>query len=260
MNYRFLCILAWAFSAAPLWAQDPTLPPLPPGPLLKRTPDYSTWIVTVEAPLNLNRPITAKGAAGEEGHEKPVILKQAAVKTGTTILEQSIDAQGQRHEIWHVSGFRIVKLPGAPSPDVSPEYGGGDIYSINFAVSDFAGLDWISAKTYSGMAKYQGRDCIAFSTSLSPLNARAQEEESIAIEQARAFGQQVPDETKVPAAAYIDLETRLPLLVTYGHEKRIYQYGAPPQEPLAIPPELADPIKQYEGKIKKLSAPAPRAF
>ena len=77
---------------------------------------------------------------------------------------------------------------GAAKPLVCPDYGGGDIYSINFAASDFAGLDWVSAKTYSGMAKYQGRDCIVFNSSVSPLEGWQQKLESADIEQARALG------------------------------------------------------------------------
>jgi hypothetical protein len=135
-----------------------------------------------------------------------------------------------------------------------------DIYSVNFATADFAGLDWISATTYTGMAKYQGRDCIQFTGEVSPLNPRAREEEAIAIGQAIAFGQPVPQETKVAAVAYIDLETRLPLIVTFGNEKRIYQYGTPPAADLTLPPELANAVKEREKQLKRLSAGPSRAY
>jgi hypothetical protein len=182
------------------------------------------------------------------------------VKTGTTILEQNVTAQGQSEEVWHISGIQVKRLPGALPPVVSPDFGGGDIYSVNFAVSDFAGLDWISAKTYTGIAKHQGKDCLVFKDNVSPLTARLRQEEAIAIDQAKTFGEQVPAEIKVPAVAYVDLETRLPLWVAFGDEKRIYQFGAPPQSPLVLPAELAGFFKEYTERIKRLSAPATKAY
>ena len=85
-------------------------------------------------------------------------------------------------------------------------------------------------------------------------------EERAYIEQARALKQPVADALKVPAVAYIDLQARLPLLATFGKETRIYQYGAPPTAPLALPPELAGSLKAYEERIERLSAPATRAY
>jgi hypothetical protein len=148
----------------------------------------------------------------------------------------------------------------AKSALVCPDYGGGDIYSINFAVSDFAGLDWVSAKTYSGMAKYQGRDCIVFKSSVSPLEGLQQKLEAAAIEQARVLGHPMADAIKVPAEACIDLDTRLPLVAQFGGEKRTYQYGPPPRSPLQLPAPLAGPAEAYEHRIEALSAPASRPF
>ena len=262
MNYRFLCVLAWMGMAVPLCAQDSKIPPLPPGPLLKRAPDYSTWTVTFEGhPLEDKEP-SKTGATGESDpkDKRPVTKVSTVTKTGSTILEQNVEADGQRHQVWHVSGIRIVSVPGIPNPTVSPDYGGSDIVSINFASTDFAGLDWISPSTYAGIVKYQGSDCIVFKGTVSPLTALDQIREREAIEQSRAFGQSVPDALKVRAAAYIDVQTRLPLMVIFGEEKRIYQYGAAPTAPLALPQELTNLVSEYAQQIKRLSAPAVRAY
>jgi hypothetical protein len=92
------------------------------------------------------------------------------------------------------------------------------------------------------------------------LNPKAREEELIAIGQAIAFGQPVPPETKVAAVAFVDLETRLPLIVMFGKEKRIYQYGTPPTADLALPPELANAIKEREKQLKRLTSAPARAY
>ena len=92
------------------------------------------------------------------------------------------------------------------------------------------------------------------------MNPKAREAEIIAIGQAKTFGESAPQEVRVPAVAYIDLETRLPLVVTFGNERRIYQYGTPPTAMLALPPALAGAVKEHEKQMKRLSAPAARAF
>lgn len=265
MKSRFLYFFTLASFVAPLCGQEPkTPPPLPTGILLKRTPDYSTWSVTVKSTARSQAsPATGEAKAGAEktNQEKTPVMRQSKiVKTGATILEVNMDAQGKREEIWHVSGIRAMKLPGATTPIVCPDFGGGDIHSIDFASSDFAGLDWISANTYTGVAKFQGRDCIEFKGNVSPLEASVKRQEAGAIMEAEASGETAHDEMKVAATAYIDLETRLPLLVIFGEEQRIYQYGAPPTTPLSPPAEVAGPLKAYAERIKRLSAPAARAF
>lgn len=266
MRYRSLCLLISLGIAAPLWAQDSKLPPLPTGPLLKRAPSYSTWTIAFQGHPVEHADSSTKGATdtpAEEGRNKekePTTKVSTVTKTGSTILEQTVDASGQQNQVWHSSGVRIVPVPGSSNPMVCPDYGGGDIMSINFASSDFAGLDWLSQNTYSGMEKYQGVDCIVFKGSVSPLGVRDQIDERAYIEQAKALGQKAPEEAKVPAVAYIDLETRLPLYVQFGNEKRTYQYGPPPSTPLALPSELASAMEEYAKRIKRLSAPPTRAY
>jgi len=242
-------------------ATSPNLPPLPPGPLLKRAPDYSTWTVTCQGHALERRPVKSATSGEEKSKDKEsVTIASTVVKTGSTILELNADTDGKRKEIWHVGGLMVMKQPDTAEPIVWPDSAQADIYSVNFANADFAGLDWISSTTYAGMAKYQGRDCIQFNGDVSPLNPKAREEEAIAIGQAIAFGLPVPPETKVAAVAFIDLETRLPLVVTFGNEKRIYQYGTPPTADLTLPPELANAVKEREKQLKRLSTGPTRAY
>jgi hypothetical protein len=243
-------------------APQNSVPPLPPGPLLKRAPDYSTWTVTCLGHANEGGEPSKTTATGEappkDKQKESVTMVSTVVKTGSTILEQNVEANGERHQIWHFSGVRIVS--GTSDPVIGADYGGDDIFSINFASTDFAGLDWVSQSTYAGMAKYQGNDCIVFKGTVSPLSVRAQIDEREDIAKAKAFGESHSEKAMVPATAYIDLQTRLPLVVSFGKETRFYQYGAPPTAPLALPPALAGPVQEYEQRIKRLSAPAARAY
>jgi hypothetical protein len=242
---------------ASLCAQEAKIPPLPTGPLLKRMPDYSVWSVVIQG-----TPIGSGSGMGAASGEAPPRLAQAKViKTGSIIQELNTNKNGQIEEIWHLDGVRIMKLPDAKIPLVSPDSaGGGDIYSVNFSVSDFAGLDWISPNTYVGIEKYKGRDCIIFRDTVSPLTSEVMQQQSSAISSARADGREVPNEIKVPAVAYIDLETRLPIYAEFGQEKRSYGYGDPPKAKLSLPMDLSGALKEYILKIKRLSAPASRPY
>jgi len=171
------------------------------------------------------------GTPGEDApkEKEPVTMVSTIIKTGSTILEQNVEADGKQHQIWHISGLRIVSLPGSSKPAVCTDYRGRDIFSINFAATDFDGLDWLSPITYAGIVKYQANDCIVFRGTLSPLSERDQVNELAFIQESRALGIKIADPIKVPALAYIDLQSQLPVLAIFGKEKRIYQYGAPPR-------------------------------
>ena len=261
MNRRFLCIFAWMGLAAPLFAQDAKTSPLPPGPLLERAPDYSTWTITFQGNPVEEKEALKTGATGESRpkDKEPVTMVSTVIKTGSTILEQNVDAAGQSHQIWHVSGIRIIAGAGISNPIVCPDYGGGDIFSIDFTSSDFAGLNWLSPSTYWGMVKYQGYDCIAFTGTVSPLSVKAQQDEASVIAQEKEMGQ-AAEPLKVPAIAYVELTTRFPLFVQFGQEKRFYHYSRAPTAPLALPPNIADSAKAYAQRIERLSAPATRAY
>jgi hypothetical protein len=153
-----------------------------------------------------------------------------------------------------------VAAAGNTNAMVCSDYEGGDIYTTDFTSADFAGLDWLLPSTYSGIQKYRGRDCIVFNGSVSPLSPVDQKIEHDAIEEAKVRGWKVPEETRVAAVAYIDLETRLPLFAQFGGQKRFYQFGAAPTAPLQLPAQLASAEAAYEHKIQRLSARASRPF
>lgn len=249
MRYLILFLLLTGFVTAS-YGQDSKLPPLPKGILLKRVPDYSTWTMAAQGAV----------MTGNGGGPQDSVMQSKVVKAGSIILEENTDLQGKAQATWHIKDLRIVKPSEGNNvkPIISRDSGGGDIYSVNFAVSDFAGLDWISANTYAGIRKYQGRDCIIFKGEVSPLPLMFHEEELVAIENAKTYGLAPPEEKKVAAVAYIDLETRLPLLVQFGNQKRVYQYSAPVQ-PLTLPPDIADAVKAYIVRLQVLSAPIPKA-
>jgi hypothetical protein len=248
--FGFITLIAVSTASA---QQESKIPPLPEGPLLKRAPDYSIWTVTATGNVEDDKNAASRGDKGNS----PSLTASTTTKTGSIILEQVADAQGRKHEIWHVKGLRIEKLPNS-EPLIYPDVSGGDIYTPAFSSSDFAGLDWISKDTYSGIQKYQGRDYIVFNGSISPLSSDKAREEQIAMSEALFFNKNSSVEVKrVPTVAYIDLETRLPLMVILGKQKRIYQFGQPPQSQLSLPEDVAHAIASYQAQIQRLARKPP---
>lgn len=255
MKSRVCCLLISIGISTSIYAQDSKIPPLPDGPLLKRMPDFAAWNVTDQGSPRAGTVL----ASGNSSADKAA-TQAKFVKTGSTIFEQSVSPEGRPQEIWHIGGIRVAKISGAAAPIVCPDFGGGDIFSINFSSSDFAGLDWISKDSYSGIVKYQGRDCILFKSEVSPLSRDEQDALSARILSERAEGLPVDQVIKVPAVAYVDLETRLPILAVFGGQKRSYQYNSPPAQKLSLPMELTGSLKAYLLRLRRVSAPPSRSY
>jgi hypothetical protein len=204
-------------------------------------------------------------SSGGSGDQKAVAVAQSIVmKSGDTIYEQNKGSDGTVRQIWHIKGARVEKGSDGPL-NIGPDSGGGDIYSVNFQSSDFAGLDWLSADTYSGKLKYQGSDVIVFKQDVNPLRAdvrKANENAAVDAKITAAIRAQrgekaiaiatPPPVKMVPAVAYIDLKSRLPLIVTIGGEKRTYQY-APLSQAIPMPPDVAKALSDYQQRMKLLS-------
>lgn len=262
-------ITQMAFGQAP--SESP--PPLPTGPLLKRTPEFSAWTVVSgigAGEMTVAPSSTGPGGTTSKDTKKPRIVRQASViKTGSIIYEQLVENTGRRREVWHSYGLQLLLPSKEKAPMVFPDFGGGDIYTPNYAVSDFAGLDWISPSTYIGLKKVSGRDCIIFQGEVSELAVDERREMEFESDRARSAANfealkagepaPVPEAPaakysgKVAAMACIDLETRLPLAATFGKETRTYQYGPPPTSTLALPPALAAAKNEFQNRIQSLA-------
>jgi hypothetical protein len=277
MKLPLFCCALLTLASATFGQDSPgTPPPLPSGPLLKRAPDLSTWTVTSQngAPPKQGQ----NQNSGGDNQQAPQGFRQAVVtKTGKIIDEQLVDALGRKFELWHVNGMLLTG--GESAPVIVPDSAGKDIYTTNFALSDFAGLDWISPRTYAGIQKVMGRDCIIFRGEVNSQPAAVQSETKLAGDRANLVaaraayyasnisgsgGGQSTSSTalkgnlsaEVSAVACIDLETRLPVAVTFGQETRTYVFGQPPTSPLELPPAFATALGAYQKHITNLSRAA----
>jgi hypothetical protein len=222
--------------------------PLPAGPLLKRSPDAYEWEIRVDTEESAKPP--------QEGKTPPPPPPKTVVVTkgGKVVREVVAYANGASIEIWHRGGVAVTKSPGNQTWIVSPAAKAG-FDSPDYSTSDFSGLEWISPATYTGIQSLGGRKVIVFTGSVCDKSDadlatikngidRQRGEETLSHKPlTKAFD---PNDYKVPAIAYIDLETRLPIMLKYGNLTRSYFYRTPSQSILTLPPEAVKAVAQFE--------------
>jgi hypothetical protein len=229
-------------------APAPTPEPLPTGPLLKRAPDAYEWEIRVDTEESARPP--QDGKAPPPPPPKTVVV----TKGGKVVREVIAYSNGSAIELWHRGGVTLSRNPSTHAWSVSPRSTVG-FESPDYVSSDFSGLEWISPATFTGIQSLQGRKVIVFTgsvcdkgtTDLSILKNgvdRQRGEEAVRGHLVtKAFDS---NDYKVPAVAYIDLETRLPLMIKYGNMIRSYRFRTPSQSILTLPPDAVKAVSSFE--------------
>lgn len=209
-------ILAW--SADP--ARVTNLPPLPPGPLLKRTEAFSIWQITYtyaadkEAKAHASpSPGEAKSPGAIPQYPESKITQLPAVPRTITItrtkplwLAETIDVKGHKLVDCSDGQQEYMKLPAMTSATLFQTGFTGERDLINFGSVDFPDLEWVSAKTFAGIKQLGSASYLIF--------------------------------TQDDMTAWIDLESRLPVQWQKGSESRTFLQLPPPSGMLVFPPEI----------------------
>lgn len=216
--------------------------PLPEAPLLRRAPDLSKWTVTYTYP---GREKKEETGANSPSVLQPVRLLTLVVsKSRNTYFEQKSYSNGTSGESCrigdmqiHVSGSsREVQVyePASFASDSSGQLMVDSSVYPDYSRTDFPGLEWVSADTFIGVQKRQGRDCLVFQENPLP-GAR--------------------NGTR-PTALLIDQQTRLPVLLESPEVKALYSF-----EPLSEPRALSSEVQSYLDKrtevIKTMTTASP---
>ena len=222
----------------------PSPQPMPTGPLIQsRAPEFSRWTVT----YNQKRATATKPATAAPEQAKPQPAKRLlVVRTQNVRYSQLSDAAGRQTETWYCDNIEFITDPATKrrlayaighDPELEPE--------TNFSRTDFPGLEWVSAKTYLDVRTVMGRDCIIFSK-----------------------GGNEPETNQdgpLPASsggtvAYVDLATRLPILLQSNGENRVYQFEQPPQSKLTLPPDIQQALEFNVKHAQELARMPGRPF
>lgn len=224
----------------------------PSEPLLHPAPAFSQWTITFSYPEDQkeNSPDTPAKTAKPIPENLSIRPRTIiTTKTGEIIHEETLTVGGKKTENWQVHGDYYIKFPAKSfwsayeKPD-STQIASGTGIVMGLPSSGFRGLDWISRETYAGKFKTSLGNCLVFvpggrNTVPAGTPGKLKELESL------------------PTIAYIDAETRLPILVRAAGETRMFKFTQPPPTSIqTLPDELADEIKKGdEIRAKRNAAP-----
>ncbi|TLD68625.1 hypothetical protein FEM03_21525 [Phragmitibacter flavus] len=276
MNPRTLLPLLFTLALAlHARAQDPAT--LPQGPLLNRAPQFSQWVITTK-PLDGAKPAEAQAGSTPRNDDGTTRPKTTSVtKNNQLIHEQTVYAGGDKVDIWRIGGQALMSAAGKPWMTISSV--GTSFNATDYQKADFAGFDWIAPGNYTGIKEVGGRKCLTFSGKticLDPqeidlLKTSAEQQvsvmETMKNEEVRPGDPPLPEakpfrmeDYHVQVAAYIDLETRLPVMLQYelpeGPMTRTYQFQ-PNVDRLSLPSEVQDVLKGAADHQKSLNVGRP---
>lgn len=226
---RFVLLL---LLANPLLAQSEEPPA---GPLLKRAPEFSSWIVTFSSP----RPPDEKPPSA--GQEPPSLRRIVVTKTGEIRQIVSSDAEGRRMEIWAIPGLQAVLRPEWAEPLLTDGVNAQDAFFLNFHATDFPGFEWVSAGNFRGVEKVGERECLVFQDRVRQADATA-------------------GEVAMAQTAFVDLATRLPVKLDNGGEIANYRFESPPTAKLRLPADVLSAIEARAEKAREITRKPARPF
>ncbi len=201
-------------------SQEPPIP-LPPGPLLRTAPEFAQWVVTITSSAS------EKTVPAEK--PKPFQRRLVTIKAGSTRHDVASDFVGKiLSDIWIIDQFQILIDPTTKTLRIST----GAVVDAALPVRDFPELGWVSGKNYIGMQKVAGKDCLVFRDKVG-LTEHGPKSNG---------AQQPPSGEMLSMMAYVDGETRLPVLIQKDIEIYSFQFGTPPSAALTPPLDLQQAI------------------
>ena len=235
-----ICGLCFAFSVLDGWGQNAGTdqakrrPSAPVSPLVLPSPDFADWTVTFQL----------AGDAGAKSADPNRMQSAHIIKTGNVVSQKWVTTGGSQSERWASAGTEYVKSSGSPTwyltvapmtnaPIVSP--------------SGFQNVDWITADTYVGTIKYQGRECfVCVPLTAGPMDLSA--------------GSTQDQLASLPTVAFIDAQSRFPLEIRIHGEIDSFQFGPPPTQTQALPDDLLAAVKRGQEARNRAEMSGPKPY
>lgn len=274
MKISFCICLLLAFCAS-VHAQDAAQTPRPtppPGPLLNRAPNFSSWMVVIKRPKpdDVTKGSGRTGGAPPPtagGETKPTVeIRVTLTKTGPIRKEEEADGNGHTMVKWYTGAMQITMKSGWTTPVLSSAATNPfDSLLTDYSKTDFPGFEWISEQNFVGIKNVAGHNCLIFKDKASLVSAdELRIRKEIALLSAGGNASTTlkidPEQFQKEAVACIDVETRLPVALQRVDETRLYQFQTPPQEMLALPKELQAPLDVWNRERAAQARPAARPY
>jgi len=214
---------------------------MPTGSLLKRrAPEFSRWLIA----YNPEKTAPAKTPNVEKTLRPGLFQNIVVSKTKDIIFEQIVMSNGQQRKKWCLGDIQFLKRSangkGVLIDRNAFERGGlleGDF--SDFSTTDFPGFGWVGPRNYRNIVKFMNRDCLLFT---DRINLVSDEEFQVIQQDAGVRNEERLNRAQfeMEVTAYVDLETRLPVMLQRGKETSYYQFQSPPESTITIPAELQE--------------------
>lgn len=201
-------------------------------PIVTQMPAYSQWTITYTYGDLPKPPVPASGAPSNAPlSQRPlrvVVTKTDSVRHEEEDLEQNLESN-----LWVDGDVMVEQKPRNPELNA---------YMATAAAknNDFPQLDWVSRSTFVGIESQQGRKCLVYKASVDLLE--------IIDPYAYKFGLQAKSE--VPVTAYVDLQTRYPVLLQFEATSLEYTMNPAPSVSLVMPDEFAKAAAAMKARIQ----------
>ena len=253
---RFAISLAvWTnIACVPLHAQEaPTIPSIPPGPLLRPAPSNARWAVEFQygEEKELGSPKRAMGL--------PRVKTTIAARSGQVTYEEATDEAGMKTEKWILNGEQYTRKPGSSDFYTARKC---DVANANyeyFSPTGFRGFHWVSKEKFVGIQNALGHECLVFSTLQDEQELRDPDAFALLNEMraSRKVKECVPGGMSIEVTAFIDLDSRLPVALRIGRETRIFSFLEPSAVQVTLPPELVSHLVKRQKLWDQLVRAAP---
>ena len=224
-----LCILilplALVAHAGAQTAQEKSLPPLPPGPLIAKV-EKGTWTVSVTAGQ------LSPSTLGKAPQTAPA-EKWTTAKDGKLLAMSGTDFIGPFVR-WVCPDGQFIKRDGAAIFMLdSTELPTGE--AVSYAGSDFPECRWIKRSDYSGVQSMGGKNSYYVFVNKEPV--------------------QHPFETVDPPGSlvcYVDQKSHLPVLLIQGNRTFNYEYSLDSVQQLTLPSEIENLLMVLKKRFQEL--------
>jgi hypothetical protein len=213
---------ATAFS--PLFGQQGKEALWPGGMALQQAPEWAKWEISlVYIKQTLPSQYAASAAAVNDTREKLGAI--TVTKTANLRHQDLVWNNGQKMSLWSKGSTFYMMNQGDPPISIPSDVAVSMHPAVVSGDEDFADMDWVSEKYFTGIQTLGGAKCLIFQRNLETV--------------------------------LVDLATRLPMKWTNGKETRNYKFLVSPEEKLEWPEEIlsAEDMKKKVDANKNRRAP-----
>lgn len=194
-----------------------------------------------KAPVTVSYIMTLKDSNDKQAKPNSLDPKQIVqwlvIKDPNLTFIEYTARNGEKGELWKRGGSGVFRMIGDKRFYILNSVIKGTAYQIDFGQYGFPHTGWVTAAKFRGKTAYQGKPVLAFGGDIHE-------------EIDNANGPKI--QSKIAMAAYVDIESRYPLVVQENTLIYTFQHLPPPTSPLTLPPAAEEVLRMEAKRINRL--------